>query len=58
MKRPYYAIKDRETNSLVAPIWYDDKMKAKKKRNELNGPRPENFKEGTKERYFITTAIK
>lgn len=58
MTRPYYAIKDRQTNKLVCPVYYDNKMEAKKERNKLNGPRPDDFVEGTQERFYITKVEK
>ena len=54
MTRPYYAVKDNSNNKIVTDF-VADKMKAKEMRNELNGPRPDDFVEGTKERYSVTS---
>jgi len=55
MPKKLYAVKDRQTGKLVSTVWYDNKMIAKKERNELNGPRPDDFIEGTQERFFLTS---
>lgn len=51
MKR-LFSVKDSHNNKVIEH--FDDKMKAKAVRNELNPKRSEDFVLGTRERYYVT----
>lgn len=46
-----FSVKDSHNNKVID--FFDDKMKAKALRNELNPERGEDFIMGTRERYYV-----
>ena len=48
-----YSILDNSTNSCIAET-FETKKSAKRKRDELNGPEPEGFIQGTRRRFSLT----